>query len=119
MAGQRSYRPPLIPVERGADVDIVRWLARESVEKTVAADGMHLVEYHEREVPAGEVPKAWAEHLGRPIAEFTWYEIRAVGEFNQDALDWLTAEGVWKREQIAEWLNAAASWQSERDAAAV
>lgn len=118
MAKQRTFRPPLVPVERGADVDVVRWLARESFEIAAAGDGMEILDdtYTERKVPISEVPKEFADLLGRPVTDFDWYEFRAVGQVNEAVFDWLSAENLW---QYDEYLKAEKAWQDEARAASV
>lgn len=71
----RRYRTivPLEPAMSEADVEVVRWLTRESFDRKAADEFLTLVEYHEGPIPADEVPPKLAELLGRPVAEFNWW----------------------------------------------
>lgn len=69
----------IFPVEPGVtDIDVMRWLARESFEKTAANDYLHIVEYSEEIVAADEIPPRNAELLGRPLTDFEWWKFSAV-----------------------------------------
>lgn len=104
-AQDKRYRV-IVPAELGADRDVLRWLARESFEKTAASDGRQVVEYYERDVPPGEIPPKVVEQLGRSATDFDWFEFSGVGRFDQELLDWLSAECAWRGEQIRAWLAA-------------
>lgn len=126
MAFQKRYKT-IVPILRPAGVDpltelgadgehqdyaIARWLGRESFELTAAGDRLQLIEYTERLVSIDEVNPLLFEKLGRPVADFEWFEFSGVGELDQAAFDWFSAEFVWKCEQWLaaerEWLEAAA-----------
>jgi hypothetical protein len=85
-----------------------RWLGRESFENTAAGDRLELVEYSERLVPLEEVNPTLADMLGRPVADFDWFEFSGLGRLDQDAFDWFAAEFVFHCEQ---WLEAERAWK--------
>lgn len=85
------------------DHAIARWLGRESFENTVAGDRLELVEYSERVIPIDEVDPRLADMLGRPVADFDWFEFVGLGRLNQAMFDWHAAAFVWNCE---EWLAA-------------
>lgn len=105
MAYERRYRT-VVPIELGADVELGRWLARESFEKKAASDGLNIVDYSEREVPVDDIPPKVLEQLGRPLTDFTWFEFSGTGRLNQELFDWLSAECAWRNDQVREWLAA-------------
>lgn len=105
MAYEKRYRT-VVPIEIGADVQVARWLARESFEVTAAADGVEIVEYAERTVPVDEIPPRALEALGRPLTDFEWYEFTGLGRLNKPLFDWLSAECAWRNEQTKLWLDA-------------
>lgn len=123
MGYEKRYRT-LVPVEVGADHDVARWLARESFEKTVAADCLELFDYTERVVAVEDVPPKAFEFLGRPPTDFVWYEFSGVGRLNRPVFDWLTAETAWRTGQVRAWLDAeskakrAAAWAEHCEALA-
>lgn len=73
----RSYKTT-IPYTADTDLDVLRWLTRESFELKIAADCMELVEYTEQDVDAATIPpktRAWAvEQFG---TEPLWREFTA------------------------------------------
>jgi hypothetical protein len=100
-----------VPIELGADVTVARWLARESFEKKAASDGLHIIEYSEREVGVDEIPPKAMEQLGQPLTDFVWFEFTGLGELDQDLFDWLSAECAWRNDQIRDWLAAEKAWR--------
>lgn len=80
MSFTRRYRTIvwLEPDAALADVELVRWLARESFDRKAADEFLTLVEYNESPLPADEVPPKLAELLGRPVSDFNWLEFTGV-----------------------------------------
>ena len=80
----RSYKTT-IPYNEDTDLDLLRWLTRESFQHKIAADGLELVEYAEADVDAATIPaatRAWAvEEFG---AEPSWREFTAEAKFPAD-----------------------------------
>lgn len=76
----KSYRRviPVLPSLPAADLEVLRWLTRESFEVTAAAEGLVVVEWSESEVPAADIPESNGEYLARPITEYVWREFTAV-----------------------------------------
>lgn len=105
MTYQKRYRN-IVPIVHGVDLDTARWLARESFENKAAGDGVELVEYNERVVPASDIPPKAMEQLGRPLTDFTFYEFSGLGRLNQELFDWLSAECAWRNDRTREWLDA-------------
>ena len=87
-----------------------RWLGRESFERTIAGDGLEIVDYAERLIPIAEVDPRLAEMLGRPVDDFDWFEFSATGRLNQELFDYLAAEFAAK---CAQWLAAEQAWREE------
>ncbi|QFG09218.1 hypothetical protein SEA_EFRA2_26 [Mycobacterium phage Efra2] len=98
MAYTKSYRT-IVPLEPDADLDLARWLARESFERTAGNMGLTIVEYAEREVSWLDLPPKAAEHLPLRADEYTWYEFTGVGAIPAEAIEWLTAESAWRNAQ--------------------
>lgn len=106
----------LLNGEGHPDYLVARWLGRESFEETAAGDRLELVEYAERLVPIADVNPLLAEHLGRPVGDFDWFEFSGLGRLDKDAFDWFAAEFVWNCE---EWLAAERAHLEAVDAAGV
>ncbi|AHB79556.1 hypothetical protein PBI_VALIDUS_26 [Mycobacterium phage Validus] len=94
----KSFRT-IIPLEPGADLEVLRWLTRESFDRTAGNLGLTIVEYNEREVPWTDLPPKAAEHLPLRADEYTWHEFTAVGAIDEVAIEWLTAESAWRNAQ--------------------
>ncbi|QJD50326.1 minor tail protein [Mycobacterium phage MarkPhew] len=92
----KSYRT-IVPIEPGTDVEVVRWLTRESFEKTAGFDGLTIVEYTEREVPWTDLPPKIAEHLPLRADEYDWREFVGTGAVSETQIEWLTAESAWRK----------------------
>ncbi|ALF01399.1 minor tail protein [Mycobacterium phage LilPharaoh] len=92
----KSYRT-IIPLEPGGDLELLRWLTRESFENTAANMGLTITEYNEREVPWLDLPPRAAEHLPLRADEYTWHEFSAVATLPQETVDWLMAESAWRK----------------------
>lgn len=105
MAYEKTYRT-VVPVEPGADLGVVRWLARESFERKATVDALRIEAYDERQVPVDEIPPKAMEQLGRPLTDFEWFEFTGLGRLDQKLFDWLAAECGWRNEQIRDWLAA-------------
>lgn len=105
MAYTKSYRT-IVPIEPGADIELARWLARESFERTAGDMGLTIIEYAEREVPWIDLPPKAAEHLARPADEYTWFEFTGVGAVSEVQIEWLTAESAWRNAQAGGSVNA-------------
>ena len=76
MAYTRTYRT-VVPLDPGADLDIARWLARESFEQKAAGDCLVIVGYSESSVAADEIPPKAAKQLGRPLDYYQWLAFTA------------------------------------------
>ncbi|ASR85037.1 hypothetical protein SEA_TIERRA_25 [Mycobacterium phage Tierra] len=96
----KSYRT-IIPIEPGADVEVLRWLTRESFETAAGFDGLTITEYSEREVPWVELPPKAAEHLPLRVDEYTWLEFVGTGAVSEVTIEWLIAESAWLKAQKA------------------
>lgn len=72
----RTYRT-IIPVDPDADIDLLRWLSRESFEKKAAGDGLRICGWSEKLVPADDIPPKAGKQLGRPVDSFQWWEYTA------------------------------------------
>lgn len=94
MGYKRTYRV-VIPVEPGTDVELLRWLTRESFERKALGDSLRLVEYSESVVPLDRIPPKAADHLPLPLSDYEFREFVGVGEVDDDVIAWLTAEDVW------------------------
>lgn len=111
MAYEKRFRV-VVPVEKGADCALLSWLARESAEKKLAADGLVVAEYTERELSVEDVPPKALKQLGRPLEDFRWFEFSGLGRVNKPLLDWLTAECKWRNAQIKAWVAAERDWKA-------
>lgn len=76
MAYTRTYRT-VIPAEPDADLDVLRWLARESFEHKAEGDALRIVDYTEETVPAEDIPPKAAKQLGRPVGDYVWFAFTA------------------------------------------
>lgn len=76
MAYTRSYHT-IVPLEPGGDVDVLRWLARESFERKAAGDCLTIVDWREGTVPANEIPPKAGKQLGRPVGDYQWFSFAA------------------------------------------
>lgn len=80
MADQKTYRA-VVPLEPDTDLDVARWLVRESFELTAAAAGLTIVDYHDDAiVSADQIPKANGRHLAHPIDHYSWREFVGVAQ---------------------------------------
>lgn len=73
----RNYRT-VIPVEPGADVEVLRWLTRESFERKADGDCLRLVDYREGTVAAEDIPPKAAKQLAKPVTDYLWLEFCGV-----------------------------------------
>lgn len=76
MAYTRTYRTT-VPVLPDADLDVMRWLTRESFEYKAEGDALRIVSYTEDTVPPIDIPPKAGQQLGRPVGEFVWYRFTA------------------------------------------
>lgn len=72
----RNYQT-VIPVDPDADLDVLRWLARESFERKAEGDCLRIVEFAEDEVSPDDLPPKAAKQLGKPLTEFQWRKFTA------------------------------------------
>lgn len=72
MAFTRTYRT-VVPVLPGDDIDLLRWLTRESFERKAKDDCLRMIDYAEDMVSADDIPPKAAEQLGRPVTDYQWY----------------------------------------------
>ena len=66
-----------VPVEPDADVDLLRWLARESFERTAASELLQITDFTETVVPWEDIPPKIGQQLGRPVEDFIWHRFTA------------------------------------------
>lgn len=76
MAYTRHYHT-VIPVEPDADLEVLRWLTRESFERRAASDCLHIIDYRESTVAAADIPPKAAKQLGRPLTDYRWFAFEA------------------------------------------
>lgn len=86
MAYTRTYRT-VIPVEPDADLEVMRWLMRESFERTAAGDSLCITDYREDEVAAADIPPKVAQDLGRPVGDFVWFAFTATATVAPGLID--------------------------------
>lgn len=86
MAYTRTYRST-IPVLPDADLEVMRWLMRESFEKTAAGDCLRITDYQETEVDAADIPPKIANDLGRPVTDYRWWAFTATATVASELLD--------------------------------
>lgn len=72
MAYIRTYHT-VLPLLPDADVDVARWLMRESFELKAAGDCLTLIDYAESTVSPDDIPPKAAKQLGRPITDYQWF----------------------------------------------
>lgn len=68
----------IIPVDLDADVDVLRWLMRESFDTTAEKDCVRIVEYTEAQISPDDVSPRVAKELNRPLTDFAWWRFTAV-----------------------------------------
>lgn len=76
MAYTRTYHT-IIPVEPDADLDVLRWLTRESFERKADSDCLRIVDYTETEIGADQIPPKAAKRLPRPVSDYQWHSFTA------------------------------------------
>lgn len=76
MAYTRTYRT-VVPVDPGADIDVLRWLARESFENKAEGDGLRITSWAEATIEPYDLPPKAAKQLGKPLTDFAFYEFTA------------------------------------------
>lgn len=86
MAYTRTYRST-IPVDKDADLDVMRWLMRESFERTAGGDSLRITDYREDEVDPSDIPPKAANDLGRPVADFLWFTFTATATVAPELID--------------------------------
>lgn len=86
MAYTRTYRST-IPVDKDADLAVMRWLMRESFERTATSDSLHITEYTEVEVAPEDIPPKVAKDLGRPVTDFLWFSFTATATVLPELID--------------------------------
>lgn len=86
MAYTRTYRT-VIPVDPDADLDVLRWLVRESFERKADGDALRMVGYTEVVVPPEDINPKIGRQMGRPVSSYLWFrfEGRATNEKQVDA----------------------------------
>ena len=107
----RTLGPFPLDIDRG----VLSWLARESAERAVAAEGYEVVEHTEREVPVDELPPKTVKHmlsLRLDPAAHLWIEQTTLGRVNENVLVWLVAECKWQGEQLKSWVAAERNWKA-------
>lgn len=68
----------VIPVDPDVDLEVLRWLTRESFERTAAGENLRIIEFTEAELPADDIPPKVGKQLGRPVTSFAWHRFDAV-----------------------------------------
>jgi hypothetical protein len=76
VAYTRTYRT-VVPVAPDADVDLLRWLARESFEQKADGDMLRIISYAESTLRPDQIPPKAAKSLGKPLTDFVFYEFTA------------------------------------------
>lgn len=76
MAYVRTYRT-VLPLDPGADLDVTRWLARESFERKAVGDHLTILTWSEAEVDSADIPPKAAKRLPRPAGDYLWLEFTA------------------------------------------
>ena len=76
MAYTRTYQT-IIPLDDGVDLEVARWLMRESFERKAAGDALHIDTYVEAEVDAAEIPPKAGKYLPKPISAYRWHQFTA------------------------------------------
>lgn len=103
------------PFPLDADRDVLSWLARESAERALAAEGFELVDHTQREIPVADLPPKAVKHmvsLRMNPADYLWIEQTSTGRVNEAVLDWLVAECKWRNEQLKAWVAAERNWKA-------
>lgn len=72
----RHYQT-VIPVEPDTDLDVLRWLTRESFENKAAGDCLHIVDYKESTLTVDDIPPKAAKQLARPLGDYQWLKFEA------------------------------------------
>ena len=67
----------VIPLRPGDDVDVLRWLTRESFERKAAGDALRIDTYLEAEVDAADIPPKAAKYLPHPVTDYRWFSFTA------------------------------------------
>lgn len=76
MAYTRTYQT-VIPLPADADLDVLRWLTRESFERKAAGDALRIDTYLEAEVDATDIPPKAAKYLPHPVTDYRWFSFTA------------------------------------------
>lgn len=76
MAYTRTYHT-VIPLEPGADVEVARWLTRESFERKADSDCLRITDYTEGTLTVDQIPPKAAQQLPRPLADYQWLSFTA------------------------------------------
>lgn len=82
MAYIRRYRT-VIPVDPDADLEVLRWLTRESFQRRADGDALRITDYTETVVPAEDIPPKAGKQLGRPVTSYQWLAFEATATNNQ------------------------------------
>ena len=80
MAYEKRYRT-VIPVDQAIDdddLDVVRWLARESIEKAADRGDLQVVDYTETIVDPADLPPKAAQPLGGRNDAWRWIAFEGV-----------------------------------------
>lgn len=72
----RTYKTT-VPVDTDADLAVLRWLARESFERTATNDALAIISYTETEVPASEIPPKIGKVLPKPLTDYRFFRFVA------------------------------------------
>lgn len=76
MAYIRTYRT-VIPLDDGDDLEVARWLTRESFERKATSDALAIITYEESEMSAADIPPKAAKRLPRPVGDYRWLAFTA------------------------------------------
>uniref|UniRef100_A0AAU8GQ61 Minor tail protein n=1 Tax=Mycobacterium phage Pharb TaxID=3136626 RepID=A0AAU8GQ61_9VIRU len=98
----KTYRT-VLPIEPEHDVEQARWLTRESFERKAAQHGLVIVDYRERTLTLDEIPPKAAEHLPRPLTDYSFVEFVGTARVNEVLLQWVTAESQHLHAQGVAW----------------
>ncbi len=76
MAYSKTYRTT-VPLPPDTDLEVARWLIRESFERKATSDSLRINDYQEESVAPEDIPPKVAEDLGKPVSDFVWFTFTA------------------------------------------
>lgn len=85
MSSQQKHVSRIIPVEPGTDLELLKWLTRESFEVTAASDQCRILSYSAGQLDAAQIPVKVADDLPHPVEHYDWWLFTADLERVSDA----------------------------------